>query len=301
MNLDRKFIAKMIRIYGLVVIFSNIIAIVVPTVVSIPVLDTQSMATWQEFLNHNHMVKWATFVAFIIPTIICIVYSEKIFASDEKIVQSIAQIPAVFALSSVVGWNVYYFIEIPFVIYARALFGIHIQGILLSSWFFALFAGMTGYTISYLMIEIMNRSILLPRIFPEGHIVKQDFAFKPVFKHLLSFGYMVSTLFPVTLLLITYVSIHINNNLPMQKSVIYISILLVIIAYGITVSFSKIILSPLEKLTRAAHRIKDGDYKTRVGVVTADDFGILADSFNDMADSLQKYAIILCPGPEKNL
>ena len=45
-------------------------------------------------------------------------------------------------------------------------------------------------------------------------------------------------------------------------------------------------MTPLEKLTKAAHRIKDGDYKTRVGVVTADDFGVLADSFNDMALSL---------------
>ena len=145
---------------------------------------------------------------------------------------------------------------------------------------------MTGYTIAYLAIEILNRTILLPRVFPEGHIIKQNFSFRPVFRHLLTFGYMVSTLFPVTLLLISYVSIHINNNLPMQKTIIYISILLVLIAYGITLSFSKIILNPLEKLTKAAHRIKDGDYKTRVGVVTADDFGILADSFNDLADSL---------------
>ena len=286
MNLDRKFIAKMTRIYGLIVIISNIIAMIVPTVISIPVLDPENIQLWENFLNTNQMVKWATFIAFITPTIVCIVYSKKIFKTDEKIVQSIAQIPAVFALASVIGWNVYYFIEIPFVLYAKSLFGIHIKGILLSSWFFALFSGMTGYTISYLMIEILNRTILLPHVFPEGHIIKQDFAFKPVFKHLLTFGYMVSTLFPVTLLLITYISIHINNNLTMSKSVIYISILLVVIAYGITFSFSKIILTPLEQLTQAAHRIKDGDYKTRVGVVTADDFGVLADSFNDMADSL---------------
>lgn len=286
MTLDKKFIGKMTRIYGLIVIVSNIVAMLVPTVVNIPVLDTENMRIWQDFLNHNKMVSWATFVAFITPTLVCTIYAYKIFRSDETITKSVANIPSVFALSSVIGWNVYYFIEIPFVLYARAQFGIHIKGILLSSWFFALFSGMTGYTIAYLAIEILNRTILLPRVFPEGHIIKQNFSFRPVFRHLLTFGYMVSTLFPVTLLLISYVSIHINNNLPMQKTIIYISILLVLIAYGITLSFSKIILNPLEKLTKAAHRIKDGDYKTRVGVVTADDFGILADSFNDLADSL---------------
>ena len=286
MNLDKPFIAKMIFIYGLIVLVSNVIAMLVPAVISIPVLDTENMKLWEEFLAKNNMVKWVTFIAFITPTVVCIVYTKIISKSDERIAKSIAQIPSVFAFSSVIGWNLYYFIEIPFVVYARALFGIHIKGILLSSWFFALFSGMTGYTIAYLAIEILNRTILLPRVFPEGHIIQKDFAFKPVFRHLLTFSYMVSTLFPVTLLLISYISIHINNNIPMQKTIIYISVLLVIIAYGITLSFSKIILNPLGKLTKAAQRIKDGDYKTRVGVVTADDFGVLADSFNDMADSL---------------
>ncbi|MBR5402495.1 MAG: HAMP domain-containing protein [Treponema sp.] len=286
MNLDKKFIAKMTRIYGLIVVISNIIAMLVPSVISLPVLDTDNMQKWQAFLNQNKMVSWATFTAFITPTLVCVLYTIKIFKSDEQIAKNIAGIPSVFALSSVLGWNVYYFIEIPFVIYARALFGIHIKGILLTSWFFALFSGMTGYTISYLMIEILNRTILLPRVFPEGHIIKQDFKFKPLFKHLLIFGYMVSTLFPVTLLLISYISVHINNHLELNPTLIYISVMLVIIAYAISLSFAKIILTPLDKLKKAAHRIKEGDYKTRVGVVTADDFGILADSFNDMADSL---------------
>ena len=219
MDLDKKFIAKMTRIYGLIVIASNILAMLVPTVISIPVLDTENIRIWEEFLNHNKMVSWATFVAFITPTLVCIIYSIRIFKSDDTIARSVANIPSVFALSSVIGWNVYYFIEIPFVLYARAIFGIHIKGILLSSWFFALFSGMTGYTVSYLAIEILNRTILLPRVFPQGHIIKQDFSFRPVFKHLLTFSFMVSTLFPVTLLLISYIAIHINNNIHMQKNV----------------------------------------------------------------------------------
>ena len=139
MNLDKKFIAKMTRIYGLIVVFSNIIAMLVPSVISLPVLDTDNIHKWQAFLNQNKMVSWATFTAFITPTLVCILYTIKIFKSDEQIAKNIAGIPSVFALSSVLGWNVYYFIEIPFVIYARALFGIHIKGILLTSWFFALF------------------------------------------------------------------------------------------------------------------------------------------------------------------
>lgn len=286
MQLDRKFVAKMIRIYGLVVIFANIIALTVPYFVSIPVFNPDDVLKWENFLQSHKIVSTAIAIAFLIPTLICIIYSRNIFKTEEKIEKNIAEIPSVFSLSSFIGWNIYYLIEIPFVLYARNLFGIQIKSILISSWAFNFFSGLTGYTISYLIIEILNRTILLPRVFPQGHIVKKDFSFRPVFKHLLLFCFVVSTVFPITLLLVSYIAVHINNSISIQSGVIVISILLLIIAYIITLSLSKIILNPLEKLTLAAQRIKDGDYKTRAGVVTADDFGILADSFNDMAESL---------------
>ena len=68
--------------------------------------------------------------------------------------------------------------------------------------------------------------------------------------------------------------------------IVFVSILLLIIAFVITLSLSRLIINPLNKLTQASKRIKDGDYKSRVGIVTSDELGILADSFNDMADSL---------------
>ena len=54
----------------------------------------------------------------------------------------------------------------------------------------------------------------------------------------------------------------------------------------IGISLSNLILNPLKNLTEASKRIQSGDYKTRVGIVTADELGLLADSFNDMSDSL---------------
>ncbi len=200
--------------------------------------------------------------------------------------KNLAEIPSVFSLSSVIGWNLYYLIEIPFVIYAKVHLGIHIKYIIISSWAFALFSGMTAYTISYILIEILNRMVLLPRIFPEGHIKKNGFSFRPVFKHLMFFCFMVSSVFPVILLLTTLITEEVNYGIKVSSGIIFISILLMLLAFIITKGLTKIIISPLNKLTMAAERIKDGDYKSRVGVVTADELGTLADSFNDMADSL---------------
>ena len=276
----------MTRIYGAIVLVSNIIAVLVPQLISIPVLNEENNQKWESFLTNNHLASIAMVFAFLVPTLVCIIYSERIFRSDEKIVKNVAEIPSVFSLSSVIGWNLYYFIEIPFVLYARAQFGIYIKAILISSWAFALFSGMTAWTLSYLAIEILNRTILLPKVFPEGHISRNGFSFRPSFKHLMLFCYIVSSLFPVVILLSSYISVQINNGLELHSGVIIVSVLLMVIAFVITISLSKLILNPLKNLTEASKRIQNGDYKSRVGIVTSDELGELADSFNDMADSL---------------
>ena len=286
MDLNKKLIAKMTRIYGVIVILSNLIAILVPKIISIPVLDERNVQIWEAFLAKNSFSNIATVFAFLVPTFVCIFYSLRIFKSDEKIVKNVAEIPSVFSLSSVIGWNLYYFIEIPFVLYAREQFGIHIKAILISSWAFALFSGMTAWTVSYLAIEILNRTVLLPKVFPEGHIRREGFSFRPSFKHLMFFCFMVSSVFPVVILLSSYISVQINNGLKVHSGVIVVSILLLVIAFAITSSLSSLILNPLKNLTEASKRIQSGDYKTKVGIVTSDELGVLADSFNDMADSL---------------
>ena len=286
MDLNKKFIAKMTRLYGLIVVFANIIAVLVPQYLSIPVFDEENVRKWEDFLAHNNLSLIAMIFAFLVPALVCIIYSYKIFKTDEKIVKNVAEIPSVFSLSSVIGWNLYYFIEIPFVLYAREQFGIQIKAILITSWAFALFSGMTAWTLSYLGIEILNRTILLPKVFPEGHLRSEGFSFRPSFKHLMLFCFMVSSVFPVILLLSSFISVQVNNGLKLNRGVIFVSILLLVIAFIITLSLSRLILNPLKNLTDASKRIQRGDYKTRVGIVTADELGSLADSFNDMADSL---------------
>ena len=52
MELNKKLIAKMTRIYGLIVIISNIVAVLVPQYISIPVLDEENI----EFEDLRHKI-----------------------------------------------------------------------------------------------------------------------------------------------------------------------------------------------------------------------------------------------------
>lgn len=276
----------MIFIYGIIVFLSNIVAVVIPSVVSIPVFNSESINKWETFLSENKVAMTGSIVAFSLPILFCLIYSINISKSDDKLMRNISEIPSVFSLSSVIGWNVYYFIEITVVLYARKTFGILIKSILITSWGYALFSGMTAWTISYLAIEIINRTILLPKVFPQGHLQRSGFSFRPSFKHLMIFCFMVSSFFPIILLLVSFIAVHINNNLQMNYGIIVVSSTLLFIALLITLSLSRLIINPINSLTLAAEKIKDGDYKTKVPVVTADELGILADSFNDMTESL---------------
>ncbi|MBO7421229.1 MAG: HAMP domain-containing protein, partial [Spirochaetaceae bacterium] len=286
MNLDKKYISKMLRLYGVVVVMANAIAVVVANLATIPFFEIESMQKWLAFLDSNKISNAAMVFAFLVPALVCIIYSERIFKSEEKIAKNVAEIPSVFSLSSVIGWNLYYFIEIPFVIYAKIKLGIQIKSILISSWGYSLFTGMTAWTISYLLIELLNRSIMLPRIFPDGHIQRASFSFRPSFRHLMIFCFMVSSVFPIVMLLTSLIAVYLNNGIPVNGGIIIISGLILAFAFIITISLSKIILNPLNELTATAEKIKAGDYKSRVPVVTADELGTLADSFNDMAASL---------------
>ena len=286
MELDKKFISKIIRCYGLIVVLANAIAVIAANLTTIPFFEIDSVKQWEKFLAENKITNAAIIFAFAVPAVVCFIYSRSIFKSEEKIVKNMAEIPSVFSLSSVIGWNLYYFIEIPFVLYAKARLGIQIKAILISSWGYTLFSGMTAWTISYLLIELLNRTILLPRIFPQGHIQQASFSFRPSFRHLMLFCFMVSSVFPVVMLLTSLIALCLNNGLAINGGIIFVSFLVLIFAFIINISLSKIILNPLNKLTAATEKIKAGDYKSRVPVVTADELGTLADSFNDMAESL---------------
>ncbi|WP_244833241.1 HAMP domain-containing sensor histidine kinase [Clostridium sp. BJN0001] len=69
----------------------------------------------------------------------------------------------------------------------------------------------------------------------------------------------------------------------------YILILAVILIFGLVISlrFIKRIVQPIKNLEEATLKMKNGNYKIRADVKTNDELGVLAESFNDMADELQ--------------
>ncbi len=73
-----------------------------------------------------------------------------------------------------------------------------------------------------------------------------------------------------------------------QVGMLLVGLVLVMVTL-LTGRLSKKLSDPIRQLEEDVHRISEGDLSSRTEVHTNDEIGSLADSFNSMADSLQKY------------
>lgn len=71
------------------------------------------------------------------------------------------------------------------------------------------------------------------------------------------------------------------------KYYIFIIIIVAILALGLSVKLTRIIIYPIKELEEATSKILDGDLNNRAKVYNNDEIGSLARSFNKMADQLQ--------------
>ncbi len=64
---------------------------------------------------------------------------------------------------------------------------------------------------------------------------------------------------------------------------------ILIIGFSFVVNFPSILTAPIEKLTEAIRKVGEKDYSYRIHIQSKDEFGKLADAFNEMAERLEYF------------
>lgn len=77
------------------------------------------------------------------------------------------------------------------------------------------------------------------------------------------------------------------------KDILGITIVITILALAFSIYTTQAYTKPIRDIANAAHRIKDGDFKTRLSIRRRDELGMLAESLNEMARELEKYFLSL--------
>ena len=74
MELNKKFIARMTRMYGVIVLISNVMAVMVPQLISIPVQDEHNNQKWEAFLENNHLAPVTMVFTFLVQSLVCVIF-----------------------------------------------------------------------------------------------------------------------------------------------------------------------------------------------------------------------------------
>lgn len=273
---------KTSTLYGLIIAVANFAGSVMPSF--FPIINTLGdtiadfFSVWGNFWN-----VFILFISFAIPTILCFSYCTK----KEDYLSRFVNLPFAYAIRGITGWILAYFSQIVVLILAIS------KGYQVS--FFSSFLAITIdfgtktitiFTISYFLLDFFHRNFVLPRIFPNGHIISSKK--QPSVRFLFTINYISVTIFPLLFLSSILLSHSLQGTLQLSANTILLFV--AILAIGIVISFilSFYFEKPLLLLKKRIEKLEEGDYKSKVKIISNDAFGELADSFNDMTATLFK-------------
>ena len=138
----------------------------------------------------------------------------------------------------------------------------------------------------YLVLNSIHTKFVLPKYFPDGNINNEKGLFKISLSFLFKIVYISVLVLPMFVLIVTYL-ISIDSATFHENTIFHLFFVFFII-FGLVICrhFISYFAVPLERLKEGTQRIADGDYSHGISVVSADIFGELADSFNNMTNTL---------------
>lgn len=282
---DKKLLRKLGLFYGIIIAFINYLGYLFASSSNMPVIGDNDFKIWLNYIEqYPGVVGILSSMAFIIPSAICIIYSAT--ASKEKIIRRIINIPVVYALFGSIGWFVSFVLEAIVLLYLHFDGVINAKRIITSSFLNIFEACIFISTFGFLVLDIIHRKIVLPKYFPEGELSKYPGVIRLSTGVLFTIFYFSVGIFPVGFLLATIYGI--SYDVEIGKGIIVTIVLIILFGMAMTWFISDHFSSPLKKLRVATKEMTNSNYDVRVDVVSSDDYGDLADNYNDMALSLSE-------------
>lgn len=271
--------------YGLIIAIINFFGYLMASSGSMPIKENEDFLKWTEYLAENKIIPCIFFiVAFAIPSIACISYT--VFCKKEDIIKRVINIPVVYSLLGSLGWLISLISE------ALVLFNLQLNGvlnmkaILISSSLSMLQACTFISTFAFLILDYIHRKIVLVKLFPDGKLSKYSGVIHLSSGVLFIIFYLSIGIFPIGFLFSTLYNLSLSYGFTIKIGVVITIIAILLLGIGMTYSFSDHFSSPLKKLRVATKEMTENNLDIKVDVVSADDFGDLADNYNEMAASL---------------
>ena len=281
--------------YGLILVVINLLAIFLTNSLVSYVSDTELFNLMKEYLSNNNILRIITMIIpFVVPCALCTVYAKNHNWNDvQQEKKLLVNTPLVFSLIGISGWTTGLVINIILILYLKFKIGISVLSLILDYSFSHIFLMIFTFMGTFFILETINRKFVLPRFIPDGHVSGIKGIINPSITLVYILLYITICLFPCFILSSTLIR-NLNITLPIQNfgNIIILMGIVFTLNLLLTIVISRFYSKPLLRLKDCAQNIANGNYDIRTGITTGDELGVLSDTFNDMAVSLQEKELM---------
>ena len=156
--------------------------------------------------------------------------------------------------------------------------------------------GMIAAAVSFFLIEMHSRRKLIPIFFPKGRLSDIEGAARISIDRRIRMIYRLGSMVPVTILVITLLTLQWQvdsktiSTVDYGRGILVFSLVLFAVFFVTTGVLNRLvsrsIAGPVSDMLAVVDRVQAGDYTARIKVVSNDEIGILGDAGNDMIRGL---------------
>ncbi len=164
--------------------------------------------------------------------------------------------------------------------------------------FRGIMVGMISSTITFFLLEEYTRSQLIPIFFPTGKLSGISGAFRISILRRIRVLYMAGTSVPMIILvgtlLFTVWGIEESGisaiGLGREILIFTVALCIIFILFALRINFlvGRSILKPVNEMMDLVRKLRSGDYRAVIPVVTNDELGVLGDGLNEMTEGLRE-------------
>ena len=281
--------------YGSILVAINFLAVFFTNSLVSYVSDVELFNLIKDSLSNNNFLRIVTAaIPFVVPCALCTVYAKNHNWNDvQQKKKLLVNTPLVFSLIGISGWTTGLAINIILIFYLKLKIGFSALSIILDYTFPHIFLMIFTFMGTFFILETINRKYVLPRFIPDGHISEIKGVINPSITLIYILLYITICLFPCFILSSTLIR-NLNITLPVQNLANIIILMGIVFTLNLllTIVISRFYSKPLLRLKDCAQNIANGNYDIRTGITTGDELGVLSDTFNDMAVSLQEKELM---------
>lgn len=284
-QINRKLLSSLGLKYGLIVAALNYLGYLIVAKQNMPVIKSEALDCWLNYIDtHAIQVAMMSGMSFIIPTVLCIVYSSVV--KEENVAGRVINIPVAYALYGSSGWFISFLLELIFLLGIHFKEGINMHSIAVSSFLNIMQSCIFIGTLSFMCLSTIQRMIIFPKYFPDGNLVNYTGSRKVSTGLIFSVFYFSVGIFPIFYLISALRNYSLEQDFEIGASVYYMTLGIVVLSFVLLIAVAYNFTTPLRKLKNATEHIKSGQYDKQLDVVSNDEFGDLSDNFNSMSQAL---------------